>query len=106
MNAPNGIYRADYADRKEVVESLLGWLTPAQQGEFLTWCCQQLPPVFAGTRIEGPILGGKKESWHWFIMLCTQYGLNFERARLELERRARNVMSVPRGARRMILTGR
>lgn len=95
------IYKADLGDRKEVVEGLLGRLSAGQQKSFLDWCCWHLKPAFAGTRIDGPILLGKKESWHWLCILCTQYGLDFDTARAELERRVRTGKTEKR---RLLLT--
>jgi hypothetical protein len=83
------IYKLDLAERREIVEGLLGRLTPEQQKAFLVWCCRQLKPIFSGTMIHGPILRGAKESWHWLCILCTQFDLDFESARAELERRVR-----------------
>jgi hypothetical protein len=95
------IYKTDLSDRKEMVEGLLSWLTPEQQWAYLDWCCQQLPPIFQGTRLDGPIIGGKKEAWLHLCTLCTQFRLNFEYARAELERLVKQVQPA-NGATRMI----
>lgn len=98
------IHKADYADRKEMVEGLFGWLTPEEQLAFLNWCVTQLRPIFRGTSFEGPVVGGKKECWLWMCILCTDYGLDFEAARLELERRVREA-NPPKEAQRRVRTG-
>lgn len=86
--AARQLFRLDLGDRKEVVVGLLGRLTPAQQKDFLTWCIAQTPPIYRGTRIEGE-LRTAGESWWYFCLLSAEYGLDFDKARLELERRVR-----------------
>jgi hypothetical protein len=105
MTAPSAIYELDYADRKELVVGLLAWLSAREQKKFLVWCCEQLPPVFCGTRIEGPIVGGAKESWVHLMMLCTQHGLDFEAARTELERRVRTTKPDDAARRAVLIPG-
>ncbi len=84
------IYKADLSDRKEICVGLLRRLTADQQKAYLLWCIAQLAPIYRGTKLVGPV-SGANESWHWFTMLCTQYALDYETARLELLRRVRAV---------------
>lgn len=102
MTVRNAIYDQDLGQRKEIVLGLLAWLSAGEQKAFLTWCCGQLASIYRGTRIDGPIIGGAKESWVHLVMLCTQLGLDFEVARAELERRVQRARP-QREARRMLL---
>ena len=101
MNTKPLVTTLDYADRKEMVESLLNWLNPDQQLKFLNWCCSQLAPIYSGTRIDGPVIN-TGEAWLFVCLLCTQFELDFEMMRNRLERVVRKIKRVNDGARRLI----
>lgn len=83
-----GIYAADRADRTEVI-GLLARLSPSGRVEFLNWCCRRTSGKLAVAFRDEPPLRDEIEAWIHLTNLCTSYGVDWDAARAELERRVR-----------------
>lgn len=87
MGAANDFARID-KEESQAVRKLIDRLPPRERIAFLLWCCEQVSRP--GNQII--VTSSTGETWEVYgdwINLCAHLGLNWRRARDELEQRVR-----------------